>query len=52
QNISTFKENTPTRHIVTRNKLFKPLYKVVKPATSKPDSRLNFIDINTDSRIS
>ncbi|CAF3232028.1 unnamed protein product [Rotaria socialis] len=53
-NISNAKENTPPRRIATYNKLYKPLQTVVKNTVPKPDPRrlFNFIDTNTDSRLS
>jgi len=53
-NISTSKENTPPRRINTHHKLHKPWQIVVKTTVLKPDPRLmfNFIDANTDSRLS
>jgi len=56
-NISTSKENTPPRRVTTNHHklLHKPWQTVVKTSVSKvADPRLmfNFIDVNTDSRLS
>ncbi|CAF3182874.1 unnamed protein product [Rotaria sp. Silwood2] len=52
--ISTSKENTPPRRIATHHKLHKPSQTVIKPILPKPNPRrvFNFIDVNTDSRLS
>ncbi|CAF0721495.1 unnamed protein product [Rotaria sordida] len=53
-NISTSKENTPPRRIAAHQKFRKPCQTMVKAIVTKPDPRLmfNFIDVNTDSRLS
>ncbi|UJR35386.1 hypothetical protein I4U23_028143 [Adineta vaga] len=53
-NISNSQENTPPRRIPTYRKLHKPWQTVVRTIVPKADSRLmfNFIDANTDSRVS
>ncbi|CAF1328676.1 unnamed protein product [Adineta ricciae] len=53
-NISDSQENTPPRRISAYRKLNKPWQTVVRTIVPKADSRLmfNFIDANTDSRVS
>lgn len=53
-NISNSKENTPPRRVQHQQKLHKPWQTIVKTTVSRPDPRLifSFIDSNTDARLS